>query len=63
MAELNLGTSMSADDYLELVTAVNKRRNKSNAMLRGLGAIAGVTPLILFVAHHPHYRTSTQTIY
>jgi len=44
MAELNLGTSMSADDYLELVTAVNKRRNKSNAMLRGLGAIAGVTP-------------------
>ena len=44
MAELNLGTSLSADDYLELVTAVNRRRNKSNAMLRGLGALTGVTP-------------------
>ena len=44
MAELNLGTSLSADDYLDLVTAVNRRRNKSNAMLRGLGALTGVTP-------------------
>ena len=44
MAELNLGTSLSADDYLDLVTAVNRRRNKSNAMLRGLGAITGTTP-------------------
>ena len=44
MAEFNLGTSLSADDYLDLVTAVNRRRNKSNAMLRGLGALTGVTP-------------------
>ena len=44
MAEFNLGTSLSADDYLDLVTAVNRRRNKSNAMLRGLGAITGTTP-------------------
>ena len=44
MAELNLGTSLSADDYLDLVTAVNRRRNKSNAMLRGLGALTGTTP-------------------
>ena len=44
MAELNLGTSLSADDYLELVTTVNRRRNRSNARLRGLGALAGVTP-------------------
>jgi hypothetical protein len=44
MAELNLGTSLSADEYLELVTSVNRRRNKSNARLRGLGALAGVSP-------------------
>ena len=44
MAEFNLGTSLSADDYLDLVTAVNRRRNKSNAMLRGLGASTGTTP-------------------
>ena len=44
MAEFNLGTSLSADDYLDLVTAVNRRRNKSNAMLRGLGALTGVSP-------------------
>ena len=44
MAELNLGTSLSADDYLELVSTVNRRRNRSNARLRGLGALAGVTP-------------------
>ena len=44
MAEFRLDNSLSADEYLELVTAVNNRRNKSNAMLRGLGSLAGVTP-------------------
>ena len=44
MSELRLPKSLSADDYLDLVTTVNRRRNRSNARLRGLGAIAGVTP-------------------
>ena len=44
MAEFRLDDSLSADEYLELVTAVNKRRNRGNAMLRGIGAIAQVTP-------------------
>ena len=44
MAAFRLDNSLSADEYLELVTAVNKRRNRGNAMLRGIGAIAQVTP-------------------
>jgi len=43
-ALFNVGGTLSAQDWLEISSAVNRLRNEKNSLLRGVGAIVGVNP-------------------
>ena len=39
----NVGTPMSAEDYLKIISFMNKRESDDNRLIRGLGTVTGVT--------------------
>jgi len=39
----NVGTPMSAEDYLKIISFMNKRESEDNRLIRGLGTVTGVT--------------------
>jgi len=39
----NVGTPMSAEDYLKIISFMNKRESDDNRLIRGLGTLTGVT--------------------
>ena len=43
MAQYNVGTPLSAEDYLKVITFMNKREMDDNRLIRGLGTLTGVS--------------------
>ena len=43
MAQYNVGTPLSAEDYLKIITFMNKREMDDNRLIRGLGTLTGVS--------------------